>query len=199
MTYLFDIGKVLLDLDFATPLARLLPPENPDPRATLERLLEKRHELESGAMSADDYVVWALEATGSTATPEEFIRAWRGIFTPIEPMWDVVRGLSAAGRRLILFSNTNSIHCPWVFGEFPEFSLFPEAVLSYEVGAIKPQPAIYQHAIDRCGLIPERTFYMDDLAENIAGGERFGFRCWQYDLNRHADFVAWLEKEGGAP
>ncbi|MCU0780955.1 MAG: HAD family phosphatase [Akkermansiaceae bacterium] len=195
MTFLFDIGKVLLDLDFATPLARLLPPDCANPLATLTVLLEKRHDLESGAMSADDYIAWALQATRSTATPEEFISAWRAIFTPIEPMWATVGALSAAGHRLILFSNTNSIHCPWVFAEFPQFSLFPEAVLSFEVGAIKPQPAIYQYAIDRHGLDPDRTLYIDDLPENIATGRAFGFRCWLYDLTRHGAFEQWLAEE----
>lgn len=195
MNFLFDIGKVLLDLDFATPLARLLPPDCANPLATLAVLLEKRHDLESGAMSADAYITWALRATGSTATPDEFVRAWRGIFTPIEPMWATVSNLSAAGHRLILFSNTNSIHCPWVFGEFPQFALFPEAVLSYQVGAIKPQPAIYQYAIDHHGLDPRQTIYIDDLPDNIATGREFGLRCWLYDLTQHAAFEDWLARE----
>lgn len=195
MTFLFDIGKVLLDLGFEASLSPLLPPDCPDPLEKLSVLLDKRHEFETGAMSADDYITWALRKIGGEATPEEFVRAWRGIFTPIEPMWQTVGALSAAGHRLILFSNTNSIHCPWVFEEYPQFSLFPEAVLSYEVGAIKPEPAIYQHAIDAHGLDPQRTIYIDDLPENIAAGREFGFRCWCYDLTRHAEFEEWLERE----
>jgi len=195
MTFLFDIGRVLLDFDFERSLARLLPPDAAGHPERLAVLLEKRDEFESGAIAPDDYIAWALRELDSPATPDEFRHAWRHIFTPVAPMWQVARELSAAGHRLILFSNTNAIHCPWLFEAFPEFALFPEAVLSYEVGAVKPQPPIYQHAIDRFGLVPEGTLYFDDLPANIATGRDFGFRCFLYDLNNHAACEAWLARE----
>ena len=135
---------------------------------------------------------WALGVIGSHATPDQFRHAWQRIFTPNEPMWKTVRGLSAAGHRLILFSNTNAIHCPWVFEAYPEFSLFNGAVLSFEVGAIKPHPPIYQHAMNVHDLDPADTLYIDDLPENIATGREFGFHCHQYDLKDHPTFERWL-------
>ncbi len=192
MTFLYDIGRVLLDFDFEGSLTRLLPAGCTDPQQRLSRLLERKDEFESGAIDPHDYTRWALDVLGSGATVEEFREAWQRIFTPNEPMWRRVRELSAAGHRLILFSNTNAIHCPWVFAEFPEFSLFDHAVLSFEVGAIKPQPAIYQHAVDIHSLVPRETLYIDDLPENIATGREFGFHCHQYDLGRHGDFEQWL-------
>lgn len=195
MTFLFDIGRVLLDFDFESSLARLLPAGTERVRERVAVLLHKRDEFETGAISPDDYIAWALRELDSSATPDEFRHAWRHIFTPIEPMWDTVRMLSAAGHRLILFSNTNAIHCPWAFEEFPQFKLFPEAVLSFEVGAVKPHPPIYQHAIGRYGLDPAQTLYLDDLPDNIATGRDFGFRCHQYDLSDHAAFERWLAAE----
>lgn len=192
MTFLFDIGRVLLDFDFEGSLARLLPAACPDPHARLARLLERKDEFEAGAIDPDDYTRWALDVLGSEATVAEFREAWQQIFTPNRPMWKNVRALSAAGHRLILFSNTNAIHCPWVFDAFPEFSLFDDAVLSFEVGAIKPQPAIYQHALDVHSLTPRETLYIDDLPQNIATGIDFGFHCHQYDLNDHEAFEQWL-------
>ena len=192
MTFLFDIGRVLLDFDFEGSLQRLLPPDCPDPHARLARLLERKDQFEAGAINPHDYTLWALEVLGSEATVDEFRHAWQRIFTPNQPMWENVRALAAAGHRLILFSNTNAIHCPWVFEAFPEFSLFDSAVLSFEVGAIKPQPAIYQHALDAHDLTPQETLYIDDLPQNIATGIDFGFHCHQYDLNDHEAFEQWL-------
>jgi putative hydrolase of the HAD superfamily len=192
MTFLFDIGRVLLDFDFESSLSRLLPADCPDPRERLERLLERKDEFESGAVDPDAYVKWALGVLGSKATADEFRHAWQRIFTPNEPMWQNVRKLSSAGHRLILFSNTNAIHCPWVFDEYPEFALFDEAVLSFEVGAIKPHPPIYQHAVDVHDLDPASTLYIDDLPDNIATGREFGFLCHQYHLNDHDAFEKWL-------
>ena len=192
MTFLFDIGRVLLDFDFESSLACLLPPGSADPAAILGRLIERRDAFEAGAMPPDEFIGWALGELGSSATAGEFRSAWQRIFTPNLPMWDCVRRLAMGGHRLILFSNTNAIHCPWLFETYPEFSLFDAAVLSFEVGSIKPRPAIYQHAVDRHGLVAADTLYIDDLPQNIATGREFGFQCWQYDLHDHPAFERWL-------
>jgi putative hydrolase of the HAD superfamily len=192
MTFLFDIGRVLLDFDFEPSLARLFPDGVADPAGRMNLLLERKDEFETGRIGVDEYITWALDVLGSTATTGEFTDAWQRIFTPNEPMWQSVRKLAADGHRLILFSNTNAIHCPWVFEEYPEFSLFHDAVLSFNTGFIKPEPEIYHHAIDTHRLVPAETLYIDDLEPNITTGRELGFRCWQYDLNDHAAFESWL-------
>lgn len=193
--FLFDIGKVLLDFDFESSLKTLLPAGRPAPSAALSELLEKKDEFESGLISVGDYTNWAIGILGSSATHDRFHHAWRNIFTPNTPMWKTARKLHANGHRLILFSNTNAIHCPWIFEKYPEFSIFHGAILSFEVESIKPQPEIYRHAIDTYRLIPGKTLYIDDLPANIATGDRFGFRTHQYDLTNHPAFEHWLQKE----
>jgi len=186
MTFLFDIGRVLLDFHFEPSLARLFSPDHLDPAGAMEVLLERKDDFESGKIPADEYIAWAIQVSGTQVNPEQFRDAWQQIFTANEPMWACVRKLAGDGHRLILFSNTNSIHCPWVFKEFPEFSLFPEAVLSFETGFVKPDPGIYHQ------LVPSDILYIDDLPQNIATGLQFGFRCHQYNLNQHAAFESWL-------
>jgi HAD superfamily hydrolase (TIGR01509 family) len=193
--FLFDIGKVLLDFDFETSLRKFLPADHSNPSAALDTLLARKDEFEAGKVSVEDYTVWAMETLGTNASIGEFHHAWQNIFTPVQPMWNTARKLAADGHRLILFSNTNSIHCPWVFEKYPEFSLFHGAVLSYEIGAIKPEPKIYQYAIDKFSLVPENTLYIDDLPANIRAGQNFGFITHQYDLNNHQEFESWLDQQ----
>jgi glucose-1-phosphatase len=195
MTFLFDIGKVLLDFDFETSLEKFLPGDHPDPAAALSELLAKKDDFEAGRISVPDYTGWALATLGSSASHDDFHHAWRNIFTPNEPMWRTVRNLHAAGHRLILFSNTNAIHCPWVFEAYPEFSLFHGAILSYETGSIKPEPEIYRHAIAKYSLVPEKTLYIDDLPANIATGNQFRLRTHQYQLDNHQAFEQWLAEQ----
>ena len=194
MTFLFDIGRVLLDFDFESSLARLLPPDCSDSHERLTRLLERKDELEAGMIDPDSYIQWALDVLGSDATPEQFRQAWQRIFTPNDPMWQSARQLSAAGHRLILFSNINAIHCPWIFEEYTDFSIFHGAVLSFETGHIKPHAPIYQHAVDAHDLDPQRTLYIDDMPQNIAAGREFGCHCHTYDLNDHASYERWLAR-----
>ncbi|MFU8894382.1 MAG: HAD-IA family hydrolase [Luteolibacter sp.] len=138
----------------------------------------------------------SIELSGADFDAEDFLEAWRNVFTRNLPMLERVRALKkAGGHRLILFSNTNSLHDPWIFEEFPELDQFDGKVLSYEVGAMKPAPAIYEYAIREFSLDPASTLYIDDLAENIAAGERYGFRCHLYRLDDHAAFETWLARE----
>lgn len=192
MTFLFDIGRVLLDFDFETSLSRLLPPDVADPHERLMRLLAKKDEFESGAIEENAYIDWALTVLESTATPDEFRAAWRDIFTPNEPMWRNVRALAQSGHKLVLFSNINPIHSPWIYKAYPEFALFDGAVMSFEVGHVKPHAPIYQHAIAAHLLVPEQTIYIDDLPENAASGREHGFHTHQYDIANHAAFESWL-------
>ncbi len=192
MTFLFDIGRVLLDFDFESSMTRLFPDEVADPVGKMALLIERKDEFETGKIDVPTYIRWALEILESPATPDQFIHAWQNIFTPNKPMWACVRKLAADGHRLILFSNTNAIHCPWIFEEYPEFSLFPEAVLSYQTGFIKPETGIYRYAIDTHDLVPAKTLYIDDLLQNCATGRDLGFQTWQYDLKDHAAFEVWL-------
>lgn len=198
MTFLYDIGRVLLDFNFEDSLARLFPEEITDREERMTRMLDRKDEFETGKIGVDEYIDWALGVLGSKATPAEFTHAWRNIFTPNEPMWARVRQLAADGNKLVLFSNINGIHAPWLFTEFPEFSLFHGAVLSYETGHVKPHREIYQYAIDHHGLVPEETIYIDDLPQNVATGRAMGFRTWQYDLKEHAAFEEWLAAETAA-
>lgn len=201
MNFLFDIGRVLLDFDFESSLKTLLSPDVDQPRERLRRLLARKDEFESGRIEPDAYIDWALGVLESGATPDEFRHAWRNIFTPNEPMWDRVRQLEADGHKLILFSNINGIHVPWIYEAYPQFELFHGAVMSFEVGCIKPEPEIYRHAIHMHELDPDQTLYIDDLAQNVEGGRAAGFRSWQYDLNDHHAFEAWLAEslEAQAP
>ena len=102
MTFLFDIGRVLLDFDFQPSMSRLFPPNVTDPEARMALLLEHKDDFEAGKISVDDYIPWALQTLSSRATVDEFRHAWCHIFTPNEPMWHRVRQLAADGHRLIL-------------------------------------------------------------------------------------------------
>jgi len=187
MDFLFDIGRVLLDFDFERSLRKVAAH---DPDASIAKLLDHKLEFETGRMSAAAFTRLACNTLGCDS--DAFTSAWRDIFTPVAPMWEVVRNLKSCGHRLILFSNTNAIHCPWIFGKFPDFSLFDAAGLSFQIGTMKPAQEIYHHAIRQFRLTPDRTLYIDDLPENIATGNQLGFLSHCYDLNNHVAFSRWL-------
>ncbi|MBI4423322.1 MAG: HAD family hydrolase [Elusimicrobia bacterium] len=53
--------------------------------------------------------------------------------------------------------------------------LFGVVADSGVLGATKPEPAIFRHALDRLGVLPERAFMVgDSLERDIRGAERLG-------------------------
>lgn len=53
---------------------------------------------------------------------------------------------------------------------------FDALTISAEVGVMKPDPAIFQHALDQLGVKPKEAVFVDDFPENIAGCEAIGMR-----------------------
>ncbi len=51
---------------------------------------------------------------------------------------------------------------------------FDALTISAEVGVMKPDPAIFQHALDQLGVRPKEAVFVDDFPENIAGCEAIG-------------------------
>lgn len=193
-TFLFDIGRVLLNFDFESSLIKLIPKRINNPKERIQQVLEQKDALEAGRINPESYANWALRIFESDATLAQFYQAWQKIFTANEPMWHCVRQLASNNHSLILISNINAIHCPWIFNAYPEFSYFEHKVLSFEIGTLKPEFAIFQHAIKTYQLNPASTIYIDDQPQNITSGKELGFQCWQYDLNDHQAFEIWLDK-----
>jgi putative hydrolase of the HAD superfamily len=87
--------------------------------------------------------------------------------------------LQALGRRynLAIVSNTNTLHYERIRREYPVVDLFPLAILSYEVGSMKPSPEIFRAALEAVGSRPEECFFIDDRAENVEGARKLGIQA----------------------
>lgn len=191
-TFLFDIGKVLLDFDFSIFRQRIA--QNPAQNDALSQFLEKeQYGYESGQFHCDDFYVRAQKQLSFLSSADEFKSAWTAIFTPILPMWELAEKLAAEDHRLILFSNTNRLHADYFLAEYAIFSHFHGHHFSHEVLAMKPEAAFYQSAVEKYQLVPEETIYFDDRLENIEAGREFGFHSYQYDLKNHQAALKWLE------
>lgn len=124
---------------------------------------------------------------------EEFERAWNSHFTVNQAILPWVESL--LGRvKLLLLSNTNAIHMEYLRGELPVLRRFDGLVLSYELGLMKPDPAIYKEALRRAGSAPARTAFFDDLPEYVEAARQVGIRA--YVLQSVEQFASQLEALG---
>src|SRR5690606_20453279 len=86
----------------------------------------------------------------------------------------VLDALKSQGYRLVLLSNTCVSHFEFIWNEFEVLQRFDDYVTSYTAGAIKPDPAIFQCALEKIQCAPEEAFYTDDIVEYISQARLLG-------------------------
>ncbi len=66
------------------------------------------------------------------------------------------------------------------FSHFGLRRYFKVAFSSCYMGLRKPEPAMYQRTLNILGNKPERVLFIDDRAENVAGGSAAGMKAIQF-------------------
>ena len=179
---IFDLGKVLIHFDFQPgyrALAGLCPfPEAEIPRRIAPTGMVER--LETGLVEPRAFFEEFREALHLNLDYEGFCEIWNGIFTDALIPESLIEGL-AARYRLVLLSNTNALHFEILREKYRSLLRhFHALVLSHEVHAMKPSPAIYRAAIEQAGCLPGECFYTDDIAAFVEGGKAMGLDAVQF-------------------
>lgn len=177
-TCLFDLGNVLVDFSherMCRQIAAVCRAQAEDIRTLLfDSGLEA--DFERGRISEQEVHSRIVATFGGPIDFAELMEAGADIFEPPRPaMSQLIGSLKSAGARLVLLSNTNTAHFGRLRNHLGLLDAFDAFVLSCEVGAIKPEAAIYAAAEDVAGCTPAECLYIDDLAANVEAGRRHGF------------------------
>jgi putative hydrolase of the HAD superfamily len=184
---IFDLGKVLLNLDFDASILAF-------------QKLGLRKDVLDNQQAYSDPVFYELEV--GKVTPEEFCSRVRNVLKnpdatdlQIEDAWyamildipisrvKVVQELSK-NYNVYLFSNTNQIHIERLHRKFKiehgiDFpSLFVKDYYSHEIHERKPDLRSYQKVIELSGIKSEESIFIDDLEKNIIGARQTGLKTF---------------------
>jgi len=178
-TLLIDLGNVLLFFSHERMCVQIAQACQAS-LADLEQILFKgqlQRRFEQGQVSEEGFRQVLEAELGRTLDAEALRRAGSDIFSLNEPMVPLLDRWKRNGYRLVLLSNTCITHYEWVLEHFDLLHRFDECVLSYRVGAVKPDEAIFRAALEAIQCPPEECFYTDDIEEYVAGGRSFGLRA----------------------
>ena len=199
----FDLGNVLLRFSHDRMCRQMAEVAGTDPDTVREALFgggtgSVQWRFERGDATADETYRHFCEQTGTNPNRVELEAAGRDIFDPIDESVDLVRSLKQAGNRLGVFSNTNPTDWEFIVdGRFPFLNeCFEHYVLSFEARSMKPEPAIYHHALRRTGVPVGEVFFTDDKQENVDGAVAAGLDAVRFEST--AQIRAELEKRGVA-
>jgi FMN phosphatase YigB (HAD superfamily) len=177
---LFDLGRVVLDIDFSKAIACWATHAGCAPSDIATRFVRgeayRHHEV--GKISDANYFATLRELLGIRISDAQFLEGWNAIFTGEMP--DIARLLPrAAGKMpLYVFSNTNRPHVEYFSKTYAEvLSHFRELYLSSTIGLRKPDAAAYDHVVKAIGAPAGRIVFFDDLAENIEGARAYGLNA----------------------
>ncbi len=116
---------------------------------------------------------------GSPFTPEEFLEVFLGwLGDPFPGAEQMVRD-TAAHATVGCLSNTNELHWRERISGWPLTQLFEQRLLSFELGAVKPDREIFETAVTRVGVEPERVLFLDDNLLNVEGARAVGLQAEQ--------------------
>jgi putative hydrolase of the HAD superfamily len=195
---IFDFGNVICSFDVEIFLAKLHGWSGLDVETLRDRVYGSRlhSRYERGEISSKEFHREVVRRIGVDVPVEELAEGFCNIFTPLESTHGLIRTLKGK-YRLGLLSNTNEWHFLRHIRKVPVFPLFDAVTLSFEVGALKPEPEIYLDALRKLSLPPEDCVFIDDIGKYADGAAVMGIRGIRY--TGHAELLRELSGLGVVP
>jgi len=134
-----------------------------------------------------DDLAWGLEdELGHRPTLHRFREIYFEALHANEPMLDLMRTLRERGHRMAILTNNVREWEPLWRSKLPVDEIFPVIVDSAWVGMRKPDPAIYHLTLERLGLTPGASLFIDDNEVNVEAARELGMRAVHFRSNEQA-------------
>lgn len=173
----FDLGNVLIPFDYSIMRRRL---DEVKPGLGNEFYnhymdnYEMHRDFERGKISEADFISAMLIRCNGTIDEKTFCRYYSEVFRVDEDVASLLPKLKEK-YKLVLLSNTNSIHQEYGYKQYEFLKYFDKLILSYQVGAVKPEPEIYKAVEMYTELPAEEHIFIDDVAEYADGARNAGW------------------------
>jgi glucose-1-phosphatase len=177
---LFDLGGVLMDIDFDRVLGAWSAAARCDPAELRARFCfdAAYRQHERGEIQAPEYFAALRDSLGLQLSDDEFLDGWGRLYAGvIEP---VPALLAAAAKRfpLYAFTNSNPAHqAVWSARFAAGLECFRSVFVSCELGLRKPDAAAFAAVCQLMGARPDQVVFFDDTAENVTGAQQAGLRA----------------------
>ncbi len=133
--------------------------------------------VDAGLISYDDFIdEIALLAGVSRQVVLDSIEG----NTSNEKMFTYIKDVIKPKYKLGILSNAGANWLDELFQPW-QVELFDEVVLSYQVGAIKPDRVMYQTIADKLEVQPDECIFVDDQERYVQGARDFGMHAIHFD------------------
>ncbi|MFA5142674.1 MAG: HAD family phosphatase [Candidatus Omnitrophota bacterium] len=182
-TIAFDLGNTVIRFDHNISARKIANLFNIDSRKIYDTFFDSEvtRAFDRGRLSSRQFHKEATRVLGIVLPYMDFAKIWSEIFWADEKVCGLVRELKSLNYRLFLLSNINRIHFEYIEKRFDIIKAFDELILSYMVGAIKPEPLIYEDVIRRAGGNRQDILYIDDREDLIKEATAMGIDSIRFE------------------
>ncbi len=164
----FDLGNTLIRFDHNIAARKLANLFYLDSKKIYDLFFDSpiTRAFEKGLMPPREFHKKATELIGAKLPFKDFTAIWNDIFWEDEATCNIARQLKKT-YKLFLLSNVNRLHFEYIRKKFDIINIFDEIILSFMVGAIKPDRLIFEDMIERAGGDKTKILYIDDREDLI--------------------------------
>jgi len=169
-----DIGGVLVSLEKEKQSAYLQRTGKTEHYKNLsEEIFDRRQAIQRGVLSFDNYSTWLIQTQlfhdKSEVSFFENLSIGNGLLKNIEYIKQI-KGYS----KTIILSNTHECHWDYLRTRFNFHRMFDDIYLSFEIGLMKPDSAIFKHVLESERVCASQCTLIDDTLENIQSARACG-------------------------
>jgi len=192
----FDLGNTLIRFDHNISAGKIANLCRRDSKKIYDSFFDSpiSRAFERGEISPQEFYRRVCRYLDIIMPYRDFVDIWNDIFWADEGSCDIARGLKKNSHRLFLLSNINRLHFEWIRKRFDIIEIFDEVILSFVVGAIKPERAIYDHMVKLAGGDGSKVLYIDDREDLIREAALLGIDSVKYE---GPEMLAGVLKERG--
>jgi putative hydrolase of the HAD superfamily len=178
----FDLGMVLISFDYNIALKKLERIEKGFGVNYLNHYkanYETHRQFERGDISEDEFLRKTMVVFNGRLDIGTFKKIYSEIFTINEDVAALLPWLKKK-YKLIVLSNTNSIHKEYGWKDYDFLKYFDEMVLSHEAKAVKPEEKIYRAVEKVSRKLPEEHIFIDDIKDYTEAAIKLGWDGIQF-------------------
>ncbi len=176
---IFDLGRVLVDVDLTKGIFKYtLSGEKPSEKQVLDSLMKDSfyQNYACGRIPAERFQQEFCRRLNLDMDFETFKIEWNNVFKPLSGMEELVRQV-AKNYKIGLLSDIGPLHWEHLQKTLAVLELFPNPVLSYRIGLLKPDKKTYLLAADSVETSPENCLFIDDREVNVQGAIKTGMKA----------------------
>jgi 2-haloacid dehalogenase len=180
-TVVLDLGRVVVGWEPHLALADRLGADEWERFATEAGFAELNHAMDAGLSHAEALERLARTRPDHVPTLRRYCENFAATLTgPVPGTADVIDELAAAGVRLLGLTNWSAETFHHAAVAAPAIGRLEDVLVSGREGLVKPDPAIFRLLLDRYGLDPARTLFVDDSPPNVAAARAAGMLALRF-------------------